>query len=222
MIDDSEDKLRRNLVVFAAAILGTMILQPKLAHNGQILGFIETKDVDPFRMWAVIAAILLYLIYRYWHSKARVDAWRHWTGFADSRANRFLERRLSDVIARGQAGEDVKHIVQIEPLNPRAAQPMPRAIKKVSVGLGAVFLQTNAHANYHIQFDTGPGLSGNFSYTAPRLETAWMYSKALCLTVFRTGSMGELCLPFMLAGAAAIVCSVELWTRWPWVFGTLR
>jgi len=219
MIDDSEDKLRRNLVVFAAAILGTVILQPKLAHNGQLLGFIETKDVDPFRMWGVIAAILVYLIYRYWHAEARRKAWRHWTDYANAPANEMMQRLLSADIVRNRYEPDaLRYIRGLPPPGPNMSDNKRRPVKDVTFHIGPHYSRVSERVGYSIDYETGAGETGQAAYEVSRWRNAWIYGRALGLTVIRTGSMGELALPFLLATAAGVICVVELWTRWPWVF----
>lgn len=62
-MDDTTDKVRRNIVTFSAAILGTSFLQLKLEKFGMI--GIDLSGVSPLRVWIVLFAVLVYLFMRY-------------------------------------------------------------------------------------------------------------------------------------------------------------
>jgi len=215
MIEDSEDKLRRNLLVFAAAILGTVFLQPKLAHNGQILGFIDTKDVDPLRAWVVVTSVLVYLAYRYWCSTARQLTWGSQRDAAYRLANLRLASVLGDTITRQYAGEDMIHTLpNSKPLD--AAKR--RKVSTIHVTFPQTIFKPEGEATFNATFIEGMPLQSDFKYTVAGKRSRWIHSVAMVRAMIQTGTLAELCLPFAFGIMAGAVCISQLWERWPWVF----
>jgi hypothetical protein len=64
-MDDTQDKVRRNLVVFSAAIVIGWFLDLKLADIAKMLVSTNITNVNAGRLWIVILAVLIYLILRY-------------------------------------------------------------------------------------------------------------------------------------------------------------
>jgi hypothetical protein len=65
MIDDSDDKIRRNLVVAGAAVILSAVLQIPVDAVLRKLLVSEQLSIDEWRLWAVGLAILAYLCVRY-------------------------------------------------------------------------------------------------------------------------------------------------------------
>lgn len=65
-MDDSKDKIRRNLVVFSAAIIVAWFLDLKLAGMAKLfLSAADVENVSAGKLWGVALAILGYLLMRY-------------------------------------------------------------------------------------------------------------------------------------------------------------
>lgn len=216
-IDDSEEKLRRNLLVFSSAILGTAFLQPKLAQSGIILGFIQTKDVDPFRMWVAVTAILMYLTYRYWYSGARSKAWVTWHGAASFWANQPLSAILQEAIRATYMGEDRGY-----PL--AGAKPFAEHARREITSIDVYFesntdFRRSGLATYTADFVTGYGVGSQaVNYDIGKGRGIWLYANGLGRTLGSTGSLGEIVVPLAVTLLAFVVCVSALWDRWPWVF----
>jgi hypothetical protein len=67
-MDDTPDKLRRNVVVLSAAILAIALFNLSFRTNGTLLGFAQVGNVSPFKVWLALTATLLYVLMRYHHS----------------------------------------------------------------------------------------------------------------------------------------------------------
>lgn len=65
VMDDSDDKIRRNLVAASAAIIFTWFLDLKLAGKVNLFGIVETASVQPRNFWICVTAILVYLMLRF-------------------------------------------------------------------------------------------------------------------------------------------------------------
>ena len=66
VMEDTQDKVRRNLVVFSAAIVIGWFLDLKLTAITQL--FVSTSDLinaDARKLWIVTFAVLVYLFLRY-------------------------------------------------------------------------------------------------------------------------------------------------------------
>lgn len=64
--DDSNGKVRRNLLVYSFAIVISTFLNLSLLEHSKVLGAIDMASIPPLRFWIVITFVLMYLFYRYW------------------------------------------------------------------------------------------------------------------------------------------------------------
>ncbi|MEM5344286.1 hypothetical protein [Paraburkholderia azotifigens] len=74
-MDDTPDKLRRNVVVLAAAILAIAFFNLSFRPTGTLLGFAEVGQVSPFNVWLALAIVLCYLFLRYRFANETLDEW---------------------------------------------------------------------------------------------------------------------------------------------------
>lgn len=64
-MDDTPDKLRRNIVVLSAAILAIAFFHLSFKPTGTLLGFAEVGNVSAFKVWLALSAVLAYAFLRY-------------------------------------------------------------------------------------------------------------------------------------------------------------
>lgn len=64
-MDDTQDKVRRNLVVFSAAIVLGWFLNLKLANITKLLVSADISSVNTGKLWIVALVVLIYLFLRY-------------------------------------------------------------------------------------------------------------------------------------------------------------
>ncbi len=65
-MDDLPDKLRRNVVVLAAAIVAITVFHLSFKPTGTLLGFAQVGNVTPLKVWLALTAVLIYVFLRYW------------------------------------------------------------------------------------------------------------------------------------------------------------
>lgn len=65
-MDDVEEKARRNLLTYSAAILAIAFLEIPL--DGNLIGVVNLDKVDSSKAWIAAAAVLIYLFLRYHYS----------------------------------------------------------------------------------------------------------------------------------------------------------
>lgn len=73
MIDDTSDKVRRNLVVFSFLITLSQVFEFEPQTEITILDGVSLQMNSPIKFWLVITALLIYLFFRYWFDNTRVD-----------------------------------------------------------------------------------------------------------------------------------------------------
>jgi len=74
--EDTDEKIRRNLIVASTAVLlGAWLNLPALAIVKRVLGEDAGSSVQPWRLWAAVIALLLYLSLRYRFSDGVRHAW---------------------------------------------------------------------------------------------------------------------------------------------------
>lgn len=64
-IEDSGDKLRRNLVMVSTAVLVGAFLDVQVSATAKLLGVAEIQNLTPWKIWLVLGIALVYFILRY-------------------------------------------------------------------------------------------------------------------------------------------------------------
>lgn len=93
--EDTAEKVRRNLVVFATGMLAMILLDA--AIEGKFFGVAEVKNVKPWKAWLCAIAVLLYLRTRYMLSRAVAQYSESFTEKRESSA----EHSLSQSVVHG-------------------------------------------------------------------------------------------------------------------------
>lgn len=104
-MDDSQDKVRRNIVVAAALIILIQYLQIQIAPGANVSIFKITK-VSEFRLWMLALIVLVYLFQRYWFDKntkdQKNDARKEFFDFRDALIQKKLESDAQRYVCNGQ------------------------------------------------------------------------------------------------------------------------
>ncbi|WP_405123224.1 hypothetical protein [Pseudomonas sp. M20] len=64
-MDDSSDKLRRNVMLIGAVIISTILFDFSLKTSGSILGLIEIREISQLKTWLCLSILLIYFFLRY-------------------------------------------------------------------------------------------------------------------------------------------------------------
>ncbi len=102
-MDDTQDKVRRNLVVFSASILIAWFLDLTLqaAAITKLFTTANVVDVNLGRLWVVTFAVLIYLSLRYWFDIdpiKQIAAWQaEWKTHNQSYLTTYLDRKIAQI-----------------------------------------------------------------------------------------------------------------------------
>jgi hypothetical protein len=64
-MEDTQDKVRRNVITLSTLIILFWFLDLKLSTTLTLLGTVQLENVSPFKLWLCITAILVYMSLRY-------------------------------------------------------------------------------------------------------------------------------------------------------------
>lgn len=210
VVDDSEEKSRRNLVTLSSAVLATTYLQPKLADKGKLLGFIDAADVNPIRVWTLITIALCYFAYRYWYSSGRAKTWSEWVAHRDIFVKSMFKKRIEQHGLIYWKTETPSHFMNFESIS----TPMDQRTLALRASLDTEDFSINPKSTYlHISL-TGPMNTTVGHLTCTFKLTDWRSKIFHNLTVARSALLcnatHELFIPFTLFGIALVVCIAEL------------
>lgn len=116
-MDDTPDKLRRNVVVLCAAILAIALFHLSFRTTGTLLGFAEVGNVNAFKVWLALTATLVYMFLRWRYAvdteKELLEVKQLFDGL---RSRAIKERIASQVRAHLMAGRSITVLEQAEAL----------------------------------------------------------------------------------------------------------
>lgn len=99
-IDDTPDKLRRNLVVFSSIYLAAIFLEVDIREVAPITE--KLKNVNTHRMQILILFVFVYLACRWFTSKTQKSEWGHFYDAWGESVASGLERRFQKFIDSGE------------------------------------------------------------------------------------------------------------------------
>ncbi len=105
MEEDSDEKIRRNLIVASVAIsLGAWLDLPALIVVKRILGE-DATAVQSWRLWVAVLVVLVYLIFRYKFSNGARHSWdvvkNEWHTFLLEAMSSILSRQVNRFTRKG-------------------------------------------------------------------------------------------------------------------------
>lgn len=210
VVDDSEEKSRRNLVTLSSAVLATTYLQPKLADKGKLFGFIDAVDVNPIRVWTLITIALCYFAFRYWYSSGRAKTWSEWIGHRDTCVKNMFLKRMEQHGLRYWNDNTPSHFMQFESIS----TPMDQRAAGLRASLVSDDVSINPKSTYvHISL-FGPMDMTLGHITCTFNLTDWRSKVFQNFTVAKSALLcnatHEIFIPFTLFGIAFAVCVTEL------------
>ncbi|WP_197337927.1 hypothetical protein [Ralstonia solanacearum] len=210
VVDDSEEKSRRNLVTLSSAILATTYLQPKLADKGKLFGFIDAVDVNPIRVWTLITIALCYFAFRYWYSSGRAKTWSEWITHRDIFVKSMFKKRIEQHGLRYWKTDTPSHFMNFESISP----PTDQRALALRASLDSEDFSINPKSIYLHLSIIGPINKTLDHLTCTFKLTDWRSKIFHNFTVARSALLcnatHELFIPFTLFGIALVVCIVEL------------
>lgn len=68
-MDDSPDKLRRNVILISIIIISTLMFDFTIAESASILGIVKIGNISPLNLWLSLLILLIYFFLRYIYSE---------------------------------------------------------------------------------------------------------------------------------------------------------
>ncbi|MEW9585106.1 hypothetical protein [Paraburkholderia sp. DGU8] len=218
-MDDTPDKLRRNVIVLAAAILAIALFHLSFSPTGTLLGFAQVGNVSPFKVWLALTLTLLYVVMRYHHS----DETRKERAYV---AEQFRELRRVAIIHRIESavrryflqgvpvslfddsvefldGDIEKHMAR----DGRASEVDDLQIGTADPTAGQPWWQGRVGVQFHAIWPGGAygRYGGNQpAYTLPRADRIWVSAVGALRAATASRAGVDIGLPYTTAALAAL------------------
>ncbi|MFK4448498.1 hypothetical protein ABH944_008534 [Caballeronia udeis] len=223
-MDDTPDKLRRNVVALSAAILAIAFFNLSFRPTGTLLGFAEVSNVSPLKVWVALLVVLLYVFLRYHFSEqTSTERATMVTDFQKTRlqaVRQHLERAVRAYFLKGRSvgwiddfeSRFVDRDIQERMLRDGPALEVDDLVVGVDSGEEPWYASI-AGVSFHARWTSGGyGRSGGnrHAFTLPRrLRAQILAGCALRATSFSRGAV-DVAVPTGLAALALLTCIVKL------------
>ena len=224
-MDDLPDKLRRNVVVLAAAILAIGFFNLSFKPTGTLLGFAEVSNVSPFKVWLALAATLAYVMLRYHHAAdtfgERAFATDSFRGLRQEAVMERLAAHIRRYFLRGapiKLFDDIDEFIDSDIARHMERDGRAQRIDELHVGNVDIrrtlpWWQGRASVSFHVVWTSGPyGRDGvpQPAFTLPRQERLHTTLLALLRAATRSRAGVDVALPYAMASLAMLVCLYKL------------
>jgi len=223
---DDSDKIRRNLVVFSTAIIVGASLGVKVEGGAKLLGFAELAKPEPWKVWSVMACLLLYQIARYRFDDATdkllEKAQEQYRKAVVPQIGRYLGRRLLRDIQRSGTSSLLESTALMDSIQSLEAKDVPGVESSGAPWQLAQLRMTGKHEgavwrgrhNFQVVLTVdGEGSQGNSrstsafaDYTTPRFIKPPIVLYALARVAFYSKTGIDLLFPYLLGFTALLVC----------------
>ena len=228
--DDTDDKIRRNLVAFSSVvILGAWLGLPLSAVADRVLAAGTVDKLEPWRVWSAVVAELVYLVLRFRFSKeTRSDAFaarEEWRKVVRRQVERLLRRDFHRFVQTGRDSPHFKDLVSRVTSEQQTIEAGLQSIGQSKPGIGGVHFQTKAPsepdpisievgtADFHFHWPQRPGsAAGSFSIDFRVKGWTLRYLKAKALVIIAGYSVAcvRFVVPIALALAALLISLIKL------------
>lgn len=222
---DDSDKIRRNLVVFSTAIIVGAFLSVRIDGSMKLLGIAEIAKPEPWKVWFVLAAMVLYQLVRYRFDgetgQLFVQARDFLRGVAAPRVGRYLSRRLHRDILRTGTSPVLESNVLTDAIIDLSRPQVPGQ----SVGRGEWVLASLSMTGMHeggvwqgrhhfsigiVAGDSTRATTTYADYKAPKHVRVPISIRAVLLLIFYSKIGIDLLFPFLVGFSALGVCLWKL------------
>jgi hypothetical protein len=223
-MEDTPDKVRRNVVTLSAGIVLFWFLDLQLSNGINFFGIAPLRQVSPFKLWICATVALIYMFLRYRFDKGAAAQFLQVREDSQAVLRKFLEprvnRKLMSVISSEKPVEsdgNIRLFYESEPLelvlpnrwrSTGTSPHMQTAILMPSIWRKRVQVQVSGDFTWTV----GAGTSSIFLCEAE--IPIHHYVGLLCWTPLRvllySKSSVDVIVPFVLAGAALLVCLSKL------------
>jgi len=226
-MDDTPDKLRRNVVALAAAILAIAFFHLSFKPTGNLLGFAEVGNISPFKVWLALGVTLLYMFMRY---RFYADTLRDLSAMQraiEARIRQLVEHAVAEEVCRRIAGRpvwfglvDASDLLQLEEpelrrLNGERLMPV-RTRGSVITPSGTIpplpWGNRITVSVFHLKDDgepEGTPRTVKCLVLASKMRRGVIWAAAAVLEIY-SGHFVDVAVPFVLSGLAMAVCLFNL------------
>lgn len=105
-MEDTQDKLRRNVVALSAVIIAIAFVNPSLKDQGTLLGIADLSEVSQVKIWICALLALIYVFLRFYFDAPEADArkslkFQIWT-LKHEYARRLMSREMTALLRKGR------------------------------------------------------------------------------------------------------------------------
>lgn len=235
MIEDTRDKVRRNLVVMSSAIIVIAYLKLNTVAAIPFLPEELKKNVSAFDFWVIVSIALMYLFMRYHLDEnsieGRKDLVAHFRDMTVIKMDRII---LKDIKRYFRTERKPRYCAENEPALAEYKKflstlftPRNSLIETFTIswnggtptnwqGLISVKAVCHTKGKYPRKFDTSISNVMSYQLTGDARFTTSLY--ALFRTISYSGSAYETLVPYFLTVCAACVCGHKLIQTTPYCF----
>ncbi|MFM0363058.1 hypothetical protein [Paraburkholderia sediminicola] len=222
-MDDTPDKLRRNVVVLSAAILAIAFFNLSFKPTGTLLGFAQVGNVTGTKIWVALLVVLLYVFLRYHFcaqtTDERTTMAKDFHGWRQQAVRRCLERAVRTYFLRNRAvtwieGFDrfVDHDIEERMRRDGPAREVDDLVVSVNWNEGHWYTG-NAGFQFHAIWTSssyGRGGGNRHDFALPQhLRAQVLANCALRAVTYSRGAV-DVAVPFGLAALAFLTCTFKL------------
>lgn len=226
-MDDTPDKLRRNVVALAAAILVIAFFHLSFRPTGNLLGFAEVGNVSPFKVWLALGVTLLYMFMRYRFYADTLRDLSEMRRAIEARVRQLVEHAVAEEVRRRITGRPVWFGLVDVPDLPPLEEPELRRLN----GGRLIPVRTRGSAVtptgsvpplpwgnritvsvFHLKDDgepEGTPRTVKCLVSASQMHRGVIWTVAVVLELY-SGHFVDVALPFVLSGLAMAVCLFNL------------
>jgi hypothetical protein len=221
-MDDTPDKLRRNVVALAAAILAIAFFHLSFKTTGTLLGFAEVGNISAFKVWLALAVILAYVVVRYHHADetARerefvVEQFRELrrvaiTGRVEAAIRKYFLQGLPVTLFDNPDEFTDRDIAVRMEQDGRATEVDDLRVGTAEQGTGVPWWRGRVGVSFHANWPSmgGYGRSGGtlFAFTLSYRYRLHVTALALLRSATHSRAGVDVALPYSLASLAALTC----------------
>jgi hypothetical protein len=223
-MDDTPDKLRRNVVVLSAAIVAITIFHLSFTPKATLLGFAEVGTITPLKVWLALSAVLGYVFLRYWFhddtTRERAALADHYRGLRYAALQRCLGAEIERYFMRQCSPRwlaDFDDFSDAKILPGRLAElGRPTSIDAVATITHAEHSPWQGDVGYSFvvawagRNECGHSDGKRYAYSLSNQVAFLIRARCALRTGTWSKSAVDLLVPIVLAGAAGIMCAYQL------------
>lgn len=213
-MDDSPDKLRRNVMLICCIIISIVMFDFKIEPSGSFLSVIKIGNISPIKLWLSLSTLLIYFFLRYIYSdQITTDTKRMKKDYAQLRLKSTYKLITKQIKRYLNTGKQPSYLIKaLPPLNLRQIH-LTEKPKKFRVSFtevenysnGAIKL-TYRKATEQLGRPHTVETLNNLTFVIPKKNQALAFASTIARTATISKSSVDLITPIFLSAISFIVC----------------